>query len=61
MSEKMVGKFFISSRQSRHFDLGLVFCKVLFPICTLTWRLTNYVSRQGKGIKKRMESTDLEL
>ena len=22
--------------------------KVLFPICTLSWRVNNYVSRQGK-------------
>ena len=22
--------------------------KVLFPICTLIWRVNNYVSRQGK-------------
>ena len=30
--------------------------KVLFPISTLTWRVNNYVSRQGKGIKGRNES-----
>ena len=31
--------------------------KVIFPICTLTWRLNNYVSRRGKGIYSRNEST----
>ena len=29
--------------------------KVIFPICTLTWRVNNYVSRQGKGIYRRNE------
>ena len=29
---------------------------VLFPICTLTWRVNKYVSRQGEGIKRRNES-----
>ena len=26
--------------------------KELFPICTLTWTVNNYVSRQGKAIKR---------
>ena len=25
-----------------------IMIKVLFPICTLIWRVNNYVSRQGK-------------
>ena len=29
--------------------------KVLFPICTLIWRVNSYVSRQGKGIKREMK------
>ena len=45
---KMDGKVFIS-RQSRHpFSLIHNMIKVLFPICTLIWRVNNYVSRQGK-------------
>ena len=46
--EEMDGKVFIS-RQSRHrFPLINNMIKVLFPICTLIWRVNNYVSRQGK-------------
>ena len=30
---------------------------VLFPICTFTWRMNCYVSRQVKGISRRNEST----
>ena len=46
--EEMDGKVFIS-RQSRHpFPLVNNKIKVLFPICTLIWRVKNYVSRQGK-------------
>ena len=36
------------SRQSRRFDCDVVIHKVLFPVCALTWRVKNYVSRQGK-------------
>ena len=32
--------------------------KILFTICSLTWRVNNYVSRQGKGINRRNESTN---
>ena len=35
--------------------------KVLFSICTLTGRVNNYVSRQGKGIKRRNESTIVNM
>ena len=31
--------------------------KVIFPLCTLTWRVNNYVSRQIRGIYRRIEST----
>ena len=31
--------------------------KVFFPLCTLIWRVIKYVSRQGKGINMRNEST----
>ena len=42
------------------FDFDVLICKVLFPNCTLTWRVNNYVSRQGKGMNRRKESTDGE-
>ena len=46
--EEMDGEVFIS-RQSRHaFPLINNMIKVLFTICTLIWRVNNYVSRQGK-------------
>ena len=46
--EEMYGRVFIS-RQSRHpFPLINNMIKVLFPICTLIWRVNTYVSRQGK-------------
>ena len=35
--------------------------KVLFPICTVTWRANNYFSRQGKGKNKRSESTNINI
>ena len=49
-----------SSRQSRYFDYDAVVCKVLFPICKLTWRVNIYVSRQGKAINRKNETTDGE-
>ena len=46
--EEMDGKVFIS-RQNRHpFSLINNMIKVLFPICTLIWRVNNYVARQGE-------------
>ena len=50
-------RWFIS-RQSQHFDFHVVIYQVLFPICTLTWRVNNHVSRQGSGINGRNESTE---
>ena len=40
------GVFF--SPESASFPLINNMIKVLFPICTLMWRVNNYVSRQGK-------------
>ena len=34
--------------ESASFSLINNMIKVLFPICTLIWRVNNYVSRQGK-------------
>ena len=45
------------SRQSRHFSFDVSFKKVLFHIFTLTWRVNNYVFRQGKGKNRRNENT----
>ena len=56
MREEMDGKVIIS-RHSRHFFIVNSTFKVLLPICTSTWRLNSYVSRQGKGINRRNEST----
>ena len=49
-------KLFIS-RQSRHSVFDVSTMLVLFPICTLIWRVNIYVSRQGEGINRRNEST----
>ena len=35
--------------------------KVLLPVCTLTWPVNNYVSRQGKGTNRRNESTNISI
>ena len=52
----MDGKVFIC-RQSRHFSFVGIMIKVLFPICTWTWRVNKYVSHQGRGINRNSEST----
>ena len=54
--EEMDGDVFIS-RQSRHFSFIDKMIKVLFPICTLNWRVSNYVSHQGKDMNNKIEST----
>ena len=56
MKEEMDGEVFISG-QSRHFSSPDNRIKVLLPICTLIWSVNKYVSRQGKGINRRNEST----
>ena len=57
MKGKLDRKVFIS-RQSRHSSFIVNMFKVLFPNCTLSWRVNTYVSRQGKSINRRNESTD---
>ena len=47
------------SRHNRDFDFDVVIFQVVFPICTLTWRVSSYVSRQGKGVIKKNESTGI--
>ena len=56
LREEMDGRVFIS-RLCRRFIFVVNIAKVLFPVCTLTWRINNNVSRQGKGIN-RHESTN---
>ena len=56
MKEQMNGKVFISC-QSRHFSSVFNMIKVLFHIFTSNWSVSNYVSRQGKGMNKKNEIT----
>ena len=49
MGEEKHRKIFIS-RQSWHFSFVNIIIEVLSPICTVTWHVNVYVSRQGKGI-----------
>ena len=48
MREGMDGKVVYFPPESAFVPLMLYFSTVLFPICTLTWRANNYVSRQEK-------------
>ena len=46
MSEEMDGKVVFFPPESALLPLMLYFSTVIFPFCTLTWRVNNYVSRQ---------------
>ena len=48
MREEMDGKVVYFPPESALLPLMLYLSTVLFPICTLTWRANNYVSRQEK-------------
>ena len=48
------------SRQSRHFIFIDKIIEVLFPNCTLTWRVNNYASHQGRGIKRKIDDTIIQ-
>ena len=48
MREEMDGKVVYFRPESALLPLMLRFLTKLFPICTLTWRANNYVSRQEK-------------
>ena len=48
MREEMDGKVVHFPPESALLPLMLYFSTVLFPICTLTWRVNNYVFRQEK-------------
>ena len=43
--------------ESAYFSLINIMIKVLFPICTLIWRVNDYVLPPRKGINRRNEST----
>ena len=48
MREEMDGKVVYFPPESALLPLMLYISTVLFPICTLTWRVNNYVSHQEK-------------
>ena len=48
MREEMDGRVVYFPPESALLPLMLYFSTVLFPICTLTWRANNYVSRREK-------------
>ena len=60
LSEETDGEVFISA-QSRNFALVVNMIEIVFPIGTSTRRVNNYVSRQGKGINRTSESTNIIL
>ena len=48
MREEMDGRVVYFPPESALLPLMLYLSTVLFPICTLTWRANNFVSRQEK-------------
>ena len=48
MMEEMDGKVVYFPPESAYSAFGVPISEVLFPICTSTWRVNNYVSRQEK-------------
>ena len=57
MREEMDGTVFRSPPKSASFVFVFNMIKVLFRLCTSTWRVNNYVSRQRGDINRRNEST----
>ena len=49
MMKEMDGKVVYFPPQSAFFNFEVMMSKVFFPICALTWRVNNYVSRQEKA------------
>ena len=60
MKEEIDREVFFS-KHSRHFSMIGNMIKVLYLICTLIWRVNNYVSSQVKGINRRNESTIINI
>ena len=52
MKEEMGGEVFISARVVIFSFIDRMI-KKLFPICTLSWRVNTYVSRQGKDKNRK--------
>ena len=48
MMEEMDGKVVFFPARVGIFNFEVMMLKVFFPICTLTWRVNNCVSRQEK-------------
>ena len=48
MMKEMDGKVVYFSPESAFSNFDVLNLKVFSPICTLTWRVNNYVSRQEK-------------
>ena len=48
MMEEMDGRVVYFPPESAFFNFDVLYSEVFFPICTLTWRVNNYVSRQEK-------------
>ena len=59
--EEMDGKVFYFPPESAIFNFDVLTSEVFFPICTLTWRVNNYVSRQGKAEIGEMKIQDTVL
>ena len=55
MREEKDGKVFFTSEST--FRLRCFNIVVIFPICTLTWRESQYVSRQEKSVSRMNENT----
>ena len=48
MTEEMDGKVVFFPPESAYSAFDVLITEVLLPICTSTWRVNNYVSRQEK-------------
>ena len=51
-------KWVLISFLNRHADFDVFLLEVFFLICTLIWRVINYVCRQVKCVNRRTESTN---
>ena len=52
--EEKNGKVFYCPPESATFPFTLNMIEILFPLCTLTWRVISYVSRRGRGMHRRI-------
>ena len=56
--EKLMGRCFLPARVGI-FPFINIMSKLLFPTCTLIWRVSNYVSHQGESINRRNKNTPI--